>query len=55
MQPTVGFVQVRIEVVAIGSSAYPGIYSGLTSIAKDWFLIFIFIKKPGNGYGRKEF
>ena len=44
MQLTMGFVQVRLEVVAIGSSAYPGFSSGLTNIAKHWFLIFIFIK-----------
>ena len=34
---TVGFVQVRLEVVAIGSSAYPSFGSGLTNIAKHWF------------------
>jgi len=55
LQATVGFVQVRLEVVAIGSSAYPSFSSGLTNIAKHWFLIFIFSKKPGSGYGRKEF
>ena len=41
---TVGFVQVRLEVVAIGSSAYPGFSSGMTNIAKHWFLLFNFIK-----------
>ena len=34
---TVGFVQVRLEIVAINSSAYPSICSGLTNIAKHWF------------------
>ena len=32
-----GFVQVRIAVAAINSSAYPGSGSGLTNIAKHWF------------------
>ena len=44
---TVGFVQVWLEVVSIISSAYPGFGSGLTNIAKHWFLIFIFSTKPG--------
>jgi hypothetical protein len=35
---------VRLEVVAIGSSANPSFSSGLANIAKHWFLIFIFIK-----------
>ena len=39
-----GFVQVRLEVVAMSSPAYPGFSSGLTNIAKHWFYIFIFIK-----------
>ena len=34
----------RLEVVAIICSAYPGFCSGLTNIAQHWFLIFIFIK-----------
>ena len=41
---TVGFVQVRLEVLAIGSSAFPGFCSGLTNFAKHWFLLYIFIK-----------
>jgi hypothetical protein len=39
-----GFVQVRLEVVAIGSSAYPGFGSGGRNIAEHLFLLFIFIK-----------
>ena len=38
-----GFVQVRLEVVSIISSAYPSLGSGRKSIAKHWFLIFNFI------------
>ena len=38
------FVQMRLKVVSITSSAYPSFCSSLTSIAKHWFLIFIFIK-----------
>ena len=52
---TVGFVQVRLEVVAIGSFAYPSFGSGERNIAEHLFLLFIFIKKPGSGYGRTEF
>ena len=37
-------MQVRLEVVAINSTAHPGFSSGLTNIAKHVFLIFIFIK-----------
>ena len=32
----VGFVQLGLDMEAIGSSAYPSIYSGLTNIAKHW-------------------
>lgn len=32
-----GFVQVRLEVLATGSFAYPGFGSGFTNIAKHWF------------------
>ena len=32
----VGFVQLGLDVEAIGGSAYPSIYSGLTNIAKHW-------------------
>ena len=34
---------------AISSSAFPGFNSGLTNIAKHWFLIFNFITKAGCG------
>ena len=44
LQATVGFVQVRLDLVAISSSAYPGICSGLTNIAEHLFLLFNFIK-----------
>ena len=52
---TVGFEQVRLEVVAIGSFAYPSFSSGLTNIAKHWFLIFIFSKsRAAVTYGRNS-
>ena len=34
-----GFVQVRLEVVSIISSAHPSFFSGLTNIAKHWFFL----------------
>ena len=39
-----GFVQVRLDVVAINSSAYPGFCPGLKNIAEHLFLLFMFIK-----------
>jgi len=50
----VGFVQMRLEVVSIISSAYPGFCSGLTNIAKHWFIIFIFIKIRAAVTGEKN-
>ena len=44
VQSRMCFLQGRLEVVAIIISAYPSFSSGLTNIAKQWFLIFIFIK-----------
>jgi hypothetical protein len=48
-------VQVWLDVAAISSSAYPGFGSGGTNIAKHWFLLFIFSKKPSSGSGQTEF
>ena len=50
-----GFVQVRLEVLATGSFAYPGFGSGFTNIAKHWFLIFIFIKSRAAVSGGQNF
>ena len=41
---TVGFVQVRLEIVSTISPAYMGFNLGLINITKHWFLIFILIK-----------
>ena len=39
-----GFVKVRLEVIAINSFCIPAFDSGLANIGKHWFLIFNFIK-----------
>ena len=55
LQATMGFVQVRLEVVAIGSSAYPGFCSRLDQHRQTLVLNIYPYQKPGSGYGRKEF
>ena len=48
-------MQVQRKVASIISSAYPGFCSGLTNIAKHWFLIFIFIKSWATVTGGRNY
>ena len=51
---TVGFVQVRLEIVSTISPAYMGFGSGFTSIAKHWCLVFNFIKRRATVTGGRN-
>ena len=48
-------MQMRLEVIAIGSSAYPGFSSRLDGHRQTLVLNIYLYQKQGNGYGRKEF
>ena len=48
---TVSFVQVRLDVVSIISSAYPGLSSGLDQHRQTLVLNIYLYQKPGSGYG----
>jgi len=50
-----GFVQVWLDVVAIGNSAYPGCGSGLDKHRQTLVLIIYLYLKPSSGSGRTEF
>ena len=41
----------RVEVALSNTSVYPGFGSGLTNIAKHWFLIFIIYKNSASVTG----
>ena len=51
---TVGFVQVRLEIVSTISPAYMGFNLGLINITKHWFLIFNFIKRRATVTGGRN-
>ena len=49
-----GFVQVRLEVVAININNIAA-FVGLDQHRQTLVLIIYLYQKPGSGYGRKEF
>ena len=51
---TVGFVQVRLEIVSTINPSYQRFGSGLISIAKHWFFIFNFIKRRATVMGGRN-